>query len=288
MIKLVAFDLDGTVLNNAGVPSAESLRVIREMQGRGVALATMSGRNVVKSLAPFSGEPGLTDGMHCGAYNGALVVSPLVRGRRSVLFEQRFPAGVLPDAMAYIREHGYSFIYYACDPHPALGVEERYISDRPSESTDNIVRQVGAEFTFDPGLLDRILSRALQPPPKILLLPGQDRRDAVFHEVSDLFHGRLYVARTDRDRVELMHPRVNKWTALERIARSQGIDLSETLAIGDGDNDLPMILGAGVGVVMGNADPHVLAKVDGVRVHLTAPFLGEGFAQAMREYVLTS
>ncbi len=286
MIKLVAFDLDGTVLNGHGVASPDSLNAIREMLARGVSVSTMSGRNIAKSLAPFSGETGLTDAVHCGGYNGALVVSPVVNGRRSVIFEQRMPEDALRDALSHIRENDYNFIYYACDPHPALGVEERYISDRRSESTDHIVRQVGAEFVFDPGLLDRLLRRALQPPPKILILPGQDRRDAVFHDVSRRFNGRLYVARTDKDRVELMHPQINKWTALERIARSQGIDPAETLAIGDGDNDLPMILGAGVGVVMGNADPHVLEKVDGTRVHLTTPFSEEGFAQAMRRFVL--
>lgn len=287
MIKLVAFDLDGTVLNGAGIASAESLRVIREMRARGVALSTMSGRNVAKSLAPFSGEPGLTDAMHCGAYNGALVVGPLTDGRRRVVFEQRMPEDALSDLLAHIQERNYNFIYYACDPHPTLGVEERYISDRPSPSTENIIRQVGAEFTFDAGLLNRIRRGDLGPPPKILILPGEDRREAVFHEVADRFKGRLYVARTDRDRVELMHPQVNKRAALEHIARSQGIDLSETLAVGDGDNDLPMILGAGVGLVMGDAPDHVKARADGNRVHLVAGFKDEGFAKAMREYVLT-
>lgn len=286
MIKLVAFDLDGTVLNGLGAASAESLNVIREMQARGIALSTMSGRNVVKSLAPFSGEAGLTDAMHCGAYNGALAVGPVVNGRRGIIFEQRMPEDVLPDLLAHIRNRDYNFIYYSCEPHPTLGVEERYLSDRPSESTDNIVQQVGAEFTFDPDLLDRIHRRDLGPPPKILILPGQDWREAVFQEVSNLFRGRLYVARTDRDRVELMHPQINKWAALERIARSQGIDVSETLAIGDGDNDLPMILGAGIGLVMGNADDHVKAHADGRRIHLVPAFEEEGFAKAMRKYVL--
>ncbi len=287
MIRLVAFDLDGTVLNGLGVASAESLRAIREMRARGIALSTMSGRNVAKSLAPFSGAPGLTDAVHCGAYNGALVVGPLTDGRRRVIFEQRMPEDALSDLLDHIQERNYNFIYYACDPHPALGVEERYISDRPSPSTDSIIRQVGAEFAFDAGLLDRIRRGDLVPPPKVLILPGEDRREAVFHEVSALFKNRLYVARTDRDRVELMHPRVNKWAALERIARSQEIALSETLAIGDGDNDLPMILGAGVGVVMGNADDHVKARADGRRIHLTLPIEDEGFAKTMREYVLT-
>lgn len=287
MIQLVAFDLDGTVLNGHGVASAESLAAIREMLDRGIAVATMSGRNIAKSLAPFSGEPGLTDAVHCGGYNGALVVGPLRDGCRKVIFEQRMPAEALSDLLRYIREKDYNFIYYSCEPHRESGVEERYVSNRRSESTDNIVRQVGAEFTFDPGLLSRLLRQDLRPPPKILILPGEDLRDAVFQDVSNRFRGRLYVARTDRDRVEVMHPEINKRTALEHIARAQGIDPADTLGIGDGDNDLPMILGAGIGVVMGNADPHVLAHVDHKRVHLTAPFEEEGFAQAIREFVLT-
>ncbi|MSS72233.1 MAG: HAD-IIB family hydrolase [Candidatus Latescibacteria bacterium] len=287
MIKLVAFDLDGTVLNGLGVASAESLRVIREMQSAGISLSTMSGRNVTKSLAPFSGEPGLTDAMHCGAYNGALVVGPIEEGCRRILFEQRVPEETLSDLLTHIRERGYNFIYYACDPHPALGVEERYISDRSSASTDSIVRQVGVEFAFDPGLLDRLRRGDLCPPPKVMILPGENRRDDVFREISDLFKGRLYAARTDMDRVELMHPHVNKRAALEHVASAHGIDIAETLAIGDGDNDLPMILGAGIGLIMQNAPDHVRACANDKRIHLVPAFEEEGFAKAMREYVLT-
>ena len=287
MIRLVAFDLDGTVLDDLGAASAESISALREMQERGVALATLSGRNVEKSLAPFALQPGLTDGMHCGAYNGSVVVGPVAGGRRPLVFEQRIPSDALSHLLAFIRERGHNFIYYYCAAHPALGVEERYLSDRRTQSTDRIEVQVGADFTFDAGLLEQIAEGRLGPPPKLLILPGEDRREEVFQEAAERFNGLLYIARTDRDRVEFMSPEVNKWTALERIGRSRAIQASEILAIGDGENDLPMILGAGIGVVMDGAADHVKAHVDGKRVRLARRFEDEGFARAMREYVLT-
>ncbi len=286
VIRLVAFDLDGTVLDGTGTPSDSSLKAIREMQSKGIALSTMSGRNVDRSLAAFQGEAGLTDEMHCGAYNGSVVVGPSEGGRRNLLFEQRIPVAVLPDLVGYIRDQWLNFIYYQCLPHPTLGVEEQYLSDRRSESTDILVNQVGADFTFDPALSDRVLDGDLGPPPKIVILPGENRRDDEFQRVSARFGDQLYIARTDSDRVEFMHPRINKWTAVERIGRLRGIDESGILAIGDGENDIPMIQNAGIGVVMGNAEENLKKLVDGERIHLAPGFEEEGFFAAMRKYVL--
>jgi hydroxymethylpyrimidine pyrophosphatase-like HAD family hydrolase len=55
---------------------------------------------------------------------------------------------------------------------------------------------------------------------------------------------------------------VNKWTAIEALCADYGIDPAETVAVGDGLNDLEMVRDAGLGIAMGNARPEVQAEAD--------------------------
>jgi hydroxymethylpyrimidine pyrophosphatase-like HAD family hydrolase len=55
---------------------------------------------------------------------------------------------------------------------------------------------------------------------------------------------------------------VTKWSAIQRLAKSWGIEDSEICAVGDDVNDLQMIRAAGLGVAMGNAQPAVKAVAD--------------------------
>ena len=55
---------------------------------------------------------------------------------------------------------------------------------------------------------------------------------------------------------------MNKWTAIEALCAQYGIDPAETVAIGDGLNDLEMVRDAGLGIAMGNADARIEAVAD--------------------------
>jgi len=61
--------------------------------------------------------------------------------------------------------------------------------------------------------------------------------------------------------------------------------MSDVLAIGDGDNDLPMLKFAGTGVLMGNADEKTKSSA-GPNVHQTLDFEDEGFTEAIHQFVL--
>jgi hydroxymethylpyrimidine pyrophosphatase-like HAD family hydrolase len=82
--------------------------------------------------------------------------------------------------------------------------------------------------------------------------------------------------------LDVLHPAVGKAEALGFLQERWGIAPSETLAIGDNWNDREMVEGAGLGFVMGNADPELLA--------LGLPVLPtneeDGVARAIEEHVL--
>ena len=63
---------------------------------------------------------------------------------------------------------------------------------------------------------------------------------------------------------EILHHDATKWSALLHLAASWGVDPQDICAVGDDVNDLPMIRGAGLGVVMGHADAKILEFADHV------------------------
>lgn len=283
MIRLVAFDLDGTVLSDTGEASAASIGAIRALLDAGIAVASVSGRNVEKSQAPF--PPDLAGVMYVGSYNGAVVLGAGVGGPRPVLHEQRLEEEAFREAVDFVGERGLNFIYCRCEVD-GKGVREAYMADRESASVRKLRQMTGLRFAIDGDLAVRIRGGEFGPPPKMIVLPGPERRDGVLREMQGALGGRLYLARTGDDRIEAMHPEVNKGEALRAICRARGIPAAEALAIGDGDNDLPMLRAAGVGVLMGNADAQTKGAVAGAGIETAPAFEAEGFTGAVERFVL--
>ncbi|GFH26796.1 uncharacterized protein HaLaN_25008, partial [Haematococcus lacustris] len=82
--------------------------------------------------------------------------------------------------------------------------------------------------------------------------------------------------------LEIVPQSVNKWAGMKRLLQHLRVTPAELLAVGDGDNDLELITGAGVGVAMGNATPRVKAAAD---AHVASND-DDGVAQALEQFVL--
>ena len=82
--------------------------------------------------------------------------------------------------------------------------------------------------------------------------------------------------------LEIQTAGVSKGEALKDIAKLENIELSETAAIGDGENDISMIQAAGTGVAMGNASDEIKA----VAKYHTTDNDHDGVARAIERFVL--
>jgi Cof subfamily protein (haloacid dehalogenase superfamily) len=101
-------------------------------------------------------------------------------------------------------------------------------------------------------------------------------------ELERIYDGRLYVAQSSFDIVELLHPEVSKGNALSMIAADLAINPEEIIAFGDNHNDIGMLRLAGLGVAMGNAHEEVKAAAD----YVTLSNAEDGVAVVVEELIL--
>lgn len=109
---------------------------------------------------------------------------------------------------------------------------------------------------------------------------------AVIDEVAALLSAHpdwhLTASRSKLTYLEISDQAVSKQTALHTLANRFGVPLSATMAIGDGENDLPMLTEAGLGVAMGNALPTVSARIP----QSVASNEDGGVAEALHDYAM--
>lgn len=286
MIKLVAFDLDGTVVDHANRPTPSTLETIGRLIEAGVHVASISGRSISKSQYPFEQHTDFAETLCVGSYNGAVALDRVRDAKRRPLHEERMPEEGFKAIVADLKAREMNFIY--C--HLRLGEGglevEDYVTLRRDKTIDDMTRQTATEFVVDPDLTSKIEDGTYGVPPKILICPGEEQREAVYADLKEKYAGRLYIERTDVDRVEAMHPDVNKAKALASICAACGVDIGEALAIGDGSNDLPMLEAAGVGVLLGNADE--ATRTAARNVEHAPSFDDNGFTDAVERFVFVA
>ena len=120
-------------------------------------------------------------------------------------------------------------------------------------------------------------------PTKMLSLGEPDEIQQIQKIVNGSFGDKVFATTSKATFLELTHPSVNKGHALAVLAAKLNIKREEVMAIGDSNNDYPMIEYAGFGVAMGNASERVKNIAQAVTAHNNA----HGVAEAIEKYVLS-
>ena len=285
MIKLVAFDLDGTLLDHSGQPAPSAILALGALVDRGIAIASISGRSVRRSLQPLETHPELTRPMHICGYNGAVGVGPGHNHSRPLLYTRRLPQDLFLELIDFGCERDLNLVYCRCDEEEQ-GLVEEYRFLREVQDAPNTIDWRGPGYAHDPQLIEKIRKGRFGPPPKIMFFVDPALQSRTLDELEEQFGSRTYVAWGVRGMIEIMPRKTDKGVALQALAEAISIPLDQTMAIGDGNNDLPMLEEAGVGVLMGNAEPEIHRAVADTRIHLAHRFEEDGFARAIEEYVL--
>jgi Cof subfamily protein (haloacid dehalogenase superfamily) len=262
-IRLIAIDLDDTLLNNEIEVSPRAITAIRAAVAQGVTVTLATGR-MFASAVIFARQIGLD--VPLITYNGGLIRSALTG---ETLFHQPVPVDAAVDILNLFYHQGWYIQSY---------VEDKLYVDQLDDSALTYARL--AKIT--PIAIGKKLYTMKAAPTKLLGLTDPDNVRPLIDKISGLFPGRVYATSSKAGYVEMMHPAVNKARALAFLADKLKINQTQVMALGDSLNDLDMLKYAGFGVAMGNAIPEVKAVAQAV----TSGNDEDGVAEAIEKYVL--
>jgi Cof subfamily protein (haloacid dehalogenase superfamily) len=249
-IRMLALDLDGTVLDGHGGLTDAAFEAVAAVRRRGIRVVLCTGRRFRTAL-PVARELRLSGTI---VVNNGVLVKDIESG--TTLENDFLPADVYGEVLALMRELVPPLVYVD-DYHERTDMLTERIED---------AHPFQREYLADNTEFCRVVPDLAERQPDAVIMMS-----AMADEAS-LFGLRERVAAVLGERVqthslmnkvyqgyilEFLSPSSGKWPALRRVAEAAGIPTQEVAAVGDDANDEEMIRNAGLGIAMGNATESV-------------------------------
>ncbi|MDR0921092.1 MAG: sugar-phosphatase [Lactobacillales bacterium] len=267
-IKLVAIDIDGTLITDTGEITQEVFQAIQEAKQQGVKIVITTGRPM-PGVEKYLEELNLKDaGDYVITYNGGLVQETKT-GKEFIRYTLTHDDYLEIDALArklhvHLHTTTNDTIYTSNRDISPYTVHEAFLVNMP------LAYRTQEEITEEFEIV------------KMMMIDEEEILTKVIHSIPDSFKEKFTTVRSAPYYFEILNKKASKGAALIALAEKLGIDISETMAIGDADNDLSMLEAAGTAVAMANATENVKAIAD---VHTTSNN-DSGVAKAIWEVVL--
>jgi hypothetical protein len=267
MIRLAAFDLDGTLLDHNLTLSPRIKAAIARAQAQGIHVTLATGRGPEPAIR-FATQLNLNAPLVC--FQGGLIYDYQTH---TVLHETRLDPTTIPLVTQLAQLHDWN-----------LQFETPFMIYLPRrDSYPEILMNLLRVSKWTP--IDDLAFDLPEVPYKFILSAHHpDDRPALTAQLKSVLAEHnlpIHVVPSHPVLVEGLPQESNKGKGLEWLAGYYGIDRSEVLAVGDNDNDVEMLKWAGVGVAMGNGSPAALAAADWV----TASVAEDGAAIALEKYL---
>lgn len=257
MPRLIALDVDGTLVDNTNELSAAVRKSVRALRESGIEIVISTGR-AIPGVLDTTGKLGFTEG-YAVASNGAIVFSydPV-----EVLHAVTFDAS---DAVRRVLEQV---------PDAIVAVEEIGVGFRVNREFPK--GEVSGQF-----VVEDVESLMAEPVTRVVIRSTDHTSEEFTTIVDDLgLTGTNYFIGYSAW-LDLAPSGVSKASGLDFLCRRLGIDQADVLAVGDGNNDIEMIEWAGRGVAMGHAPDALKAVADDV----TGSIEADGLVEVLEKYL---
>ena len=262
-IQLLVLDVDGTVTDSRHEVTAAAKQAVHKAQAAGIRVMLATGRRY-RDVLPVATELGLVGPVVTAS--GALVKMPV---QHETLFRSGFHEATLSQVLECVIGFGHEPVLYTDSFNEGFDFYCRTLvaRDKTGELTGF------GEYLQKNKQLARVMVALCESPPADafsgFVMGNVREMEALECALNSSFPDMLsiHTIRSPRYRdwlCEIAPAGVDKWSSVLQLADSWGIPAEAICAAGDDRNDLPMIIGAGFGVAMGNARKEVLDTADHV------------------------
>jgi len=204
--------------------SERTIRAVADASRSGIALVLCTGRMLCSAL-PFYQALNLDTPLI--THNGAVITHPPTR---ATIAEHTIPAPDAALAIRFARESGLAINYYA---------DDKLYAEQPSWLLD----RYRDKYNIPANRVDDLTAIKREPTKLLILLP-EDDRETLFARAAAALDGRLTVTSSEPEFVEIIRSDVSKGAAFDEVRKHLDVPRENTIAIGDGLNDLPLLLAA--------------------------------------------
>ncbi|MDI6908094.1 MAG: Cof-type HAD-IIB family hydrolase [Thermoanaerobacterales bacterium] len=263
--RLLAVDLDDTLLDSAFRVSPRNREALRGARERGVIVTLATGR-MYASAARIARELGID--VPLITYQGALVRKA---SGGPALLHRTVPLDAARALVGALRAGGLHVNVYLRD--------RLYMAE---------LTPVGARYAAISGVEAHPVGDLLalleggEEPTKVLAIAEEEVLDGVMAEMLPVYGSAVHITKSKPHFLEFSHPRATKGAALAWLAERYGVPREAVVAVGDSYNDLDMVEFAGLGVIMGNARAEVKERADFV----APPNDRDGVAEVIERFIL--
>jgi Cof subfamily protein (haloacid dehalogenase superfamily) len=270
LYKLVAIDIDGTLMNDRKEITKEVNDAIQATKAKGVKVVICTGRPIV-GVQSIIEELKLNDeDDFVITYNGALVQNTYSKDVESQITLTYENLGELYDLSLKLHS-----------PLQFFDTENLYTPNREiSRYTVHEAHINQIPINYLP--IDEVPKDMLIP--KVMFIDDPERLNTTIANIPESVWEKYTFVKSTPFFLEILDPRVSKGNAVKLLAEKLGIKQEEVICIGDGENDLSMIEYAGCGVAMDNA----VSVVKGVAQFHTLSNNENGVAYAIEKLILGS
>ncbi len=267
MYKIIALDMDGTLLNSEHQISPENKRAIEQAKQKGVKVVLASGRPL-KGMQAYLDELNIdSDNDFVLFFNGSMVKNV---GTDEIIHSETISGKTAKEVAALANDlgvnvHAFSQVHGLITPK----------NSKYTQHEANINKLDITEMDF--GLLEDD-----HPIIKAMLVDEPEKLSQAIKSIPQSWYQRFTIVQSAPFFLEFLNPSANKGVGVKAIADHLGYSADEVICMGDAENDHHMLEYAGLGVAMENAMEQTKAIADVVTVSNNE----HGVARIIEEYIL--
>ncbi len=266
--KMLALDLDETLLNKNLSISHRNIKAIKESIKHGILVILATGR-MFRSAHPYALQINTNIDFPIVVYHGAVIKT--VKSNKLLNYKP-VPFQEALRILQFAEDE---------DIHVNLYLDDRLFVKEHNKNT-RYYQSIASVEVEEVGSLLEVVKNKNQDPVKLTIIDMDEARfEQLQHRLEAEYSSRLSIMKSRPHFLEITAREATKGQALAFLSRQEGISPGEVIAIGDSYNDIDMLEYAGVGVAVDNAPAEVKEAAD----IITAPNTEDGVARFLEDYV---